>query len=299
MKILNELNGIVLVNKEKGYTSHDVVNIIRKILGTRKVGHTGTLDPNAEGILPICVGKSTKVSDMLVNSDKTYTAKIQLGITTDTYDIWGKVLSENSVNVSYQQLSDAVAAFTGEFMQLPPMYSAVKINGKKLYELARKGIEAERKPRRITVYKSEISDFDGNSFKLSVFCSKGTYIRSLCHDIGEKLGCGAAMTELVRTHSSVFDIKESLTLEEIRHTAEEKGPEAVLKPVDSVFGQYEKITVTDIVRQRLLNGAVSRSAENTGVYRVYDVNGVFVGIAEVFESEKGNAIKIVKAFCDR
>lgn len=299
MKILHELNGIVTVNKEKGYTSHDVVNIIRKTLGTRKVGHTGTLDPNAEGVLPICVGRSTKVSDMLMNSDKAYVAEVRLGITTDTYDIWGTMIDEKAVDVSPERLKNAVLEFCGEIMQLPPMYSAVKINGKKLYELARKGVEVERKPRKVTVYKADISDFDGTNFTLAVECSKGTYIRSLCHDIGEKLGCGATMTKLVRTRSSVFDIKDALTLEEIKSIAEKHGADAVLKSVDSVFADYGRINVTDIVRTRLLNGAVSRSNEKTGVYRVYDEKNEFVGIAEVFASEKGNAIKSVKTFCDR
>lgn len=299
MKILKELNGIVAVKKERGYTSHDVVNVMRRILGTRKVGHTGTLDPNAEGVLPICVGRSTKVADLLVNSDKEYIAKIRLGITTDTYDIWGEITDKREVNVTYEQLQSAVSQYTGNIMQLPPMYSAVKVNGKKLYELARKAITAERKPRSVTVYSSEILNFDGENFELKVSCSKGTYIRSLCYDIGEKLGCGAAMTELVRTRSAVFDISDAHTLDEIKAIVDENGAEAVLSTPDCMFMQYRKLTVTDAVRARLLNGAVSRSEAQVGVYRAYDNNGVFIGIAEVFESEKGNAVKAVKTFCDR
>ncbi len=299
MNILKELNGIVAVKKERGYTSHDVVNVMRRILGTRKVGHTGTLDPNAEGVLPICVGRSTKVADLLVNSDKEYIAKAQLGITTDTYDIWGEVTDKRNVNATYEQLQSAVSEYTGDIMQLPPMYSAVKINGKKLYELARKGVTAERKPRSITIYKSDILSFDGEYFELKVSCSKGTYIRSLCFDIGEKLGCGAAMTELVRTKSGVFDISEAHTLDEIKTMIDKKGADSVLLTPDCLFMQYRKLTVTDAVRTRLLNGAISRSGAQTGTYRAYDNNDTFIGIVEVFESENGNAIKSVKTFCDR
>ena len=220
---MSELNGIVVVNKEKGYTSHDVVNVIRRILGTRKVGHTGTLDPNATGVLPVCVGKSTRVSDMLMFSDKEYIAKVKLGITNDTYDAWGSVLSENEVNVSECELKRAISSFTGEIMQLPPMYSAIKQNGKKLYELARSGIEVDRKERKITIYECELISFENDTFKIRVKCSKGTYIRSLCHDIGQYLGCGACMTELVRTKASVFDIENSMTLSKIEEKVLKDG----------------------------------------------------------------------------
>ena len=295
---MKELNGILVVYKEKGYTSHDVVNIVRRLLGTRKVGHTGTLDPNAEGVLPVCVGKSTRLADMLTFSDKEYVARIKLGITTDTYDIWGKTLSESPVNVSRDEITAAVNHFTGEIMQIPPMYSALKINGKKLCDLARKGIEVERKPRSVTIYKSEILEINDDEFKLRVRCSKGTYIRSLCSDIGEYLGCGAAMTELLRTKSSVFGIDDALTVDEIKSKAEALGAESVLKQPDCVFMNYGQITVTDEVKARLLNGAVSAIVEQTvGRYRVYDRNGEFIGISEVFMSEKGNyCIKIIKAF---
>lgn len=296
---MRELNGIVVVNKEKGYTSHDVVNVIRRILGTRKVGHTGTLDPNAEGVLPVCVGKSTKVSDMLMFSDKEYVAEVKLGITTDTYDIWGNILSEKKADISESQLKDAVSAFTGEIMQLPPMYSAIKQNGKKLYELARSGVEVERKPRKITVYEAEILSFEKDTFKIRVRCSKGTYIRSLCHDIGEHLGCGACMTSLVRTAASVFEIKNALTLSEIEEKVRAEGAQSVLQPPDAVFEGYDRIVVTSAVKERLLNGALSRVNNRPGTYRAYTADGGFVGITEVFEGEKGSVIKIIKAFADR
>ena len=296
---MSELNGIVVVNKEKGYTSHDVVNVIRRILGTRKVGHTGTLDPNATGVLPVCVGKSTRVSDMLMFSDKEYIAKVKLGITTDTYDAWGSVLSENEVNVSESELKSAISSFTGEIMQLPPMYSAIKQNGKKLYELARSGIEVDRKERKITIYECELISFENDTFKIRVKCSKGTYIRSLCHDIGQYLGCGACMTELVRTKASVFDIENSMTLSKIEEKVLKDGKNSVLQPPDTVFTEYEKLNVTEVVTNRLLNGALSRVDNAVGTYRAYAPDGRFVGIAEVFQGEKGNVIKIVKAFTDR
>lgn len=293
---MEELNGIVVVNKEKGFTSHDVVNVIRKTLGTRKVGHTGTLDPNAEGVLPVCVGKSTKACDMLTFSDKEYIAKVKLGITTDTYDIWGEELTYRDVHVSRDELKAAIEHFTGEIEQLPPMYSAIKQNGRKLYELAREGIEVERKKRKITIYECELLDFDGDEFSIRVLCSKGTYIRSLCFDIGEYLGCGAVMTALTRTKSSVFSIEHALTLEQIKNQVSVNGASSVLSCVDMVFAHYPEVKVTDAVKQRLLSGALSRVTVDLGTYRAYDPEGNFVGVTEVFKGEKGNIIKIVKAF---
>ncbi len=291
---MTELNGIVVLNKPKEYTSHDAVNVIRKILGTRKVGHTGTLDPNAVGVLPICVGKSTKACDMITFSDKEYIAEVRLGITTDTYDIWGSIMERRDADVSEDELRQAVANFTGEIMQVPPMYSAIKQNGKKLYELARQGIEVERLARKVTIYECEILKFEGDTFTIRVKCSKGTYIRSLCHDIGKLLGCGACMTSLVRTMSSVFSIDEAMTFEEIKAKVE-RG-ENVLGCVDRIFTDYPKYVATDAVRERLLNGAYSRVNVDIGTYRVYDSADLFVGIAKVIQGEKGKVIKIEKAF---
>lgn len=291
-----ELNGILVLYKPKGYTSHDAVNVVRRILGTRKVGHTGTLDPNAEGVLPICVGKSTKACDMITFSDKEYVATVKLGVSTDTYDIWGEVTDTGPVDVSEKLLRDVISGFVGEINQVPPMYSAIKQNGKKLYELARSGIEVERKPRKITIYSCELLEFDGINFKIRVKCSKGTYIRSLCHDIGRVLGCGAAMTDLVRTASSVFDIGEALTLQSLEEIVAQKGSSAVLECVDKVFGQYPEFVANEVVKQRLLNGAFSFVNCPEGTYRVYDTDHVFIGIANVFHGEKGRVIKLEKAF---
>ncbi len=291
-----ELNGIVVINKDMDYTSHDVVNVVRKTLGTRKVGHTGTLDPNATGVLPVCVGRSTKACDMLTFSDKEYVAEVKLGITTDTYDIWGTVQSQREVNISRDELISAIARFTGEIEQLPPMYSAIKQNGKKLYELAREGIEVERQKRKITIYECELLSFENDTFKIRVRCSKGTYIRSLCYDIGEALGCGAAMTALTRTKSSVFSIEDAITLDELKEKVASQGAQSVLSCVDKVFLAYPEIKVTDVVKNRLLSGAFSRVSADIGTYRAYDYNGEFVGVTEVFVGEKGNIIKIVKSF---
>lgn len=293
---MNELNGIVIINKPQGYTSHDVVNVVRKALGTRKVGHTGTLDPNAEGVLPICVGKATKACDMLTFSDKEYIAGVKLGISTDTYDIWGEIQHSEDVCVSKEQITDAVSHFVGKIKQIPPMYSAIKKNGKKLYELAREGIEIELEPRDVTIYSADVSNVTKDSFVLRVKCSKGTYIRSLCRDIGEYIGCGATMMSLVRVASSVFTIDESITLDELKEKTEKEGPESVLNPVDSVFSHYPELKVNEIVEKRLLNGAYSRVKTPLGIYRVYNPEGQFIGIAEVIIGEKGNVIKMKKGF---
>lgn len=291
-----ELNGIIVINKPKGYTSHDAVNIVRGILGTRKVGHTGTLDPNAEGVLPICVGKATKACDMITFSDKEYVAGVKLGVTTDTYDIWGKVLKTENVDITKDDVERILGEFTGEISQIPPMYSAIKQNGKKLYELARNGIEVERKARKITIYSNEISDFNNSEFLLRVSCSKGTYIRSLCNDIGEKLGCGACMTSLVRTKSSVFSLEEAVTFDELERLVSENGADKVLGCVDRIFDNLPSLRVNDVVRARLLNGAYSRLNVTSGMYRIYDTSDVFVGVASVMPGEKGQVLKIDKAF---
>ena len=295
---LDTVNGIVIVDKEKGYTSHDVVNVIRKIFQTRKVGHTGTLDPDATGVLPICIGKGTKVCDMLTFSDKEYVARVRLGIETDTQDISGEVIKESPVNVSLEQLEDVKGKFTGDIMQIPPMFSAIKIGGKKLCDLARKGIEVERKPRPVTIYSIDISNFDGKEFDMKVACSKGTYIRTLCHDIGQTLGCGAAMTELRRTKASIFSIENAHTLESLKEMKENGILHRVLSPVDSVFSHLDRMEISDGVKKRITNGAPSYIGASLGTYRIYDTDGVFLCIGEVVkDNEKNkNVLKLVKAF---
>ena len=292
---MDNINGIVVINKEKGFTSHDVVNVVRRIYSTRKVGHTGTLDPDATGVLPICIGKGTKVADMLIFSDKCYEARVKLGVTTDTQDISGKVLTTSDVNVSLGELTDAVKKFTGSIEQIPPMYSAIKINGQKLCDLARKGVEVERKPRLITIYSAVVSDFNGLEFNLSVHCSKGTYIRTLCHDIGAHLGCGAVMCELKRTKSSCFSIENSHTLDELKAMSQDELM-AVLKPVDSVFSNYPRLVLNDKLKKLFCNGVKCTIGADEGTYRVYDKAGSFLAVAEVLKKDEKNILKSVKTF---
>lgn len=292
---MDNINGIVIVNKDKGFTSHDVVNVIRRIFSTRKVGHTGTLDPDATGVLPICIGKATKVADMLTFSDKSYVARVRLGLTTDTQDASGEILSQSDVNVTIDELLQTVKKYTGEIEQIPPMYSALKVNGQKLCDLARKGIEVERKPRKITIYSAEVSDFDGCEFTLSVHCSKGTYIRTLCHDIGMSLGCGAIMCELQRTQSSVFKLDKAYTLDELR-SMDEPELRSSLMPIDSVFSDYSELVIDDNVKKRLCNGALCFVRANEGTYRVYDRDRTFLCVGKVTSDGNKNILKSVKTF---
>lgn len=292
---MDNINGIVIVNKDKGYTSHDVVNVIRKIFGTRKVGHTGTLDPDATGVLPICIGKGTKLADMLTFSDKCYKARVRLGITTDTQDISGEILSRSDVNVTEEELFAAIKKHTGEIMQIPPMYSAIKINGQKLCDLARKGIEVERKPRKVTIYSAKADSFNGLEFNLTVSCSKGTYIRTLCDDIGKHLGCGAVMTELQRTKSSVFTLENSYTLDELKQMTQDKL-RSILMPVDSVFLNYPEMYIDDNLKKRVTNGAASFVKCSKGTYRIYDKEKNFLCLAQVTEENGKKILKSIKTF---
>ena len=292
---MENISGIVIINKEKGFTSHDVVNVVRRIYSIRKVGHTGTLDPDATGVLPICIGKATKVADMLTFSDKSYVARVKLGLTTDTQDISGEVLSQNEVNVSIEELTQAVKKHIGEIEQIPPMYSAIKINGQKLCDLARKGVEVERKARRVTIYSADISDFNGEEFTLSVHCSKGTYIRTLCHDIGAHLGCGAVMTELQRTKSSIFSIDNSFYLDELK-AINNNELLSVLMPVDSVFSHYPAMHINDNIKKRLINGALCFVKSTEGTYRIYDKENNFLCVAEVKNNDGKNQLKSIKTF---
>ncbi|MFR4969671.1 MAG: tRNA pseudouridine(55) synthase TruB [Lachnospiraceae bacterium] len=212
-------DGMINVCKEKGFTSHDVVAKLRGILHQKKIGHTGTLDPDATGVLPVCLGKGTKLCDMITDRDKTYRAVMMLGRTTDTQDISGQILTEKAVNVDEREVRDVAVSFVGDYMQIPPMYSAIKVDGKKLYELARAGQEVERKARHVVINALNITEIQLPYVTMEVSCSKGTYIRTLCQDIGEKLGCGACMTELVRLKVGAFDIAHAWTLAQIQEMA--------------------------------------------------------------------------------
>ncbi len=287
------INGIIIVNKEKDFTSHDVVAVMRKILGTKKVGHTGTLDPQATGVLPICVGKGTKVSDMLTCSDKEYIARVRLGITTDTEDVWGEVLTETDcAHITEDMVNDAAKKFIGEIDQTPPMYSAVKVGGKKLYEYARNGIEIERKSRTVTIHSIDIFNFENGEFSMKVSCSKGTYIRTLCADIGNTLGIGATMTALVRTKSAMFNLDSAKTLDEIRAIAENGDVKSLIIPTDAVFADLYEIHLDGKRTAQILNGMFLNVTFEDGQYRVYGNEGDFLCVGKV----ENGILKIVKNF---
>lgn len=283
------MDGIINVYKPAGMTSHDVVNKMRRIAGTKKVGHTGTLDPDAEGVLPVCINRATKVADMLTFSDKRYTASFKLGIVTDTYDIGGNVISQCDACVTKEQIENTISSYIGEIEQIPPMYSAIKIGGKKLCDLARKGIEIERKPRNIKIYSINLIDVKDDTFTIDVSCSKGTYIRSLGYDIGQTLGCGAVMTKLIRTQSSVFKIENSVLLDDINS---ENYKDFMISP-DSLF-DCDSIVVKDNALKKILNGnSVAMNGLNDGKeYKVYDDKGVFLCLSVA----ENNVLKVKKMF---
>ena len=250
------MNGIINVYKEQGFTSHDVVAKLRGILQMKKIGHTGTLDPDAVGVLPICVGKATKVVELLTNKDKTYIAKVKCGVQTDTLDMSGEILQTSEQRVTKEEVEQVIPEFTGQQQQIPPMYSAIKVNGKKLYELARKGETIQRKPRKITIHELSLLSFDEDNqeFEIQVCCSKGTYIRSLCDDIGKKLGCGAAMKELRRTQVGVFFAEDALTLDEIQRRKDDGTLEEIFVSIEEMFPDYPKVYVKEDGQKLLENG---------------------------------------------
>lgn len=282
------INGIINVYKEKGYTSHDVVAKLRGILKQKKIGHTGTLDPDAEGVLPVCLGKGTKLCDMLADETKTYVAGLYLGIVTDTQDMSGRVLAEKTTEgVTIEAAEHAVLSFCGEQMQIPPMYSALKVGGKKLYELARQGVEVERKPRPVTFYKIQIRKIALPRVEMEVTCSKGTYIRTLCHDIGQKLGVGGCMESLVRTRVGRFFIEDSLTLDEI--AMEAGGNLSCVHSVEEMFEELPKVTAQEDCEKALLNGnsfVMKEILEMDTLVRMYTCKGEFIGIYRYENSRK-------------
>lgn len=248
-------NGIINVYKEKGYTSFDVVARMRGICGQKKIGHTGTLDPDAEGVLPVCLGKATKVCDMLTDSDKVYRAVMQLGIETDTQDLTGTVLSACEVPVLTEtEIRDVIRTFQGEIMQVPPMYSALKVNGKKLCDLARAGVTVERKARPVTIYKIQVENIALPYVTMTVSCSKGTYIRTLCHDIGQKLGCGAAMKSLVRLQAAGYRMEDAYKLDTLQEYKEAGTLKDVVTPIEHVFEVYPVLTAKPEFDIMLKNG---------------------------------------------
>ncbi len=292
-----EISGVLPVNKPAGMTSHDVVFKIRKLYGTKKVGHTGTLDPDATGLLIVLIGRAAKAAEYVTAGKKVYRAGLRLGVTTDTEDTTGKVLTESDDIPESEKVLEAVNSFLGDTMQVPPMYSALKVNGQKLCDLARKGITIEREARPITVY-SISADGQGRDYTLDVACSAGTYIRTLCADIGAKLGCGGAMSSLFRTETGGFDISAAHTLEEIASLSEEER-DALLIPTENLFADLEKVTLPAFYERLAKNGAeiyqkkIGKSYAVGTLLRVHGEGGFF-GIGEVREYESGSAVKIVK-----
>ena len=279
------INGIINVYKEKGYTSFDVVAKCRGIFKQKKIGHTGTLDPDAEGVLPVCLGKATKVCDLLTEKEKEYEAVMLLGKTTDTQDITGTVLSEKEVRVSVEQLEQCIFHFIGDYMQIPPMYSALKVNGKKLCDMAREGITIERKARPVVIYDIQILNVDLPRVTMHVKCSKGTYIRTLCEDIGNLIGCGACMEKLLRTRVSEFQIEHALKLSELEELVQ-ANDYSFVQSIDSVFLKYKKATVEKEYDKFLYNGnrlfpnmiTDFKNELKEAPIRIYDEEGHFVGI---------------------
>ena len=298
------IHGILNVYKEKGYTSHDVVAKLRGITGQRKIGHTGTLDPDAEGVLPVCLGRGTKLCDLLTDRDKTYETVLLLGRVTDTQDISGTMLKSQDISgISEESVRAATAGFVGGYEQIPPMYSALKVNGKKLYELAREGIEIERKARAVKIYGIDFISMELPRVKLRVQCSKGTYIRTLCHDIGMKLGCGGCMEELTRTRAGQFTLETSLTLSEIALRKQEGRLMDAVIPVDAVFEDYPRLTVRKDWEKTAKNGnplpgkafaGMDGADQCRGNVRIYDESGQFLSVSRW--REERDEYHIIKMF---
>ena len=290
------INGVINIYKERGFTSHDVVAKLRGILKQKKIGHTGTLDPDAEGVLPVCLGKGTRLCDMLTDHSKVYEAVLLLGQSTDTQDVSGTVLQETSVEVSEEEVREAIMSFVGPYDQIPPMYSALKVNGQKLCDLARAGKEVERKARPVEIYEIQIEEIYLPRVRMTVSCSKGTYIRTLCHDIGEKLKCHGCMESLLRTRVGQFLLKDSLTLAQVETYRDENRITEIVMPVDQVFSDCPALKLTKEAAKLGYNGnpftSTQALTENDQMvekssdisldggkwFRVYDPEGVFIGV---------------------
>ena len=299
------MNGVILIDKPADFTSFDVVAVVRKITGQRKTGHTGTLDPNATGVLPILLGSATKAQDLIVNHDKTYIADFRFGLTTDTLDIWGKVLSEQKSEVTREDILNVIPKFTGEIEQIPPMFSAVQKNGQRLYDLARKGIEVERESRKVTVYGLELLEFDEETQigKFEISCSKGTYVRTIIDDIGRLLGVGGVMTGLRRISACGYKIGECITLDKARQLAESGELEKYISSVESLFESYGYVVVSEAQARRFSNGGAldtertylkKLDVENGEIFRVKDRENKFLGLGIVDAQNK--LLKIYKLF---
>ena len=272
------MNGIVIVDKPQGWTSQDVTARLRRVYATRRIGHGGTLDPMATGVLPVFVGRATRGVEFFEHAEKTYETVLLLGRTTDTQDVTGATLAEKAVHLSPADIERVLPRFRGDILQVPPMYSALKVNGKKLYELARKGQEVERQPRPITVFELTNLGFDGTRLSLRVRCSKGTYIRTLCQDIGEALGCGGCMEALRRVRAGEYGIEDAVPLEQL---LESETPERYLRSLDTMFAHCPAVTLTPNQEKRCRNGNPFSSPLPQGTYRAYSQSGEFLMLAKV------------------
>ncbi len=285
------MNGIVIVDKPEGWTSQDVTSRLRRVFNTRRIGHGGTLDPMATGVLPVFVGRATRGVEFFEHAQKVYETVLRLGLTTDTEDITGTVLTQTDVQISGAQLDAVLPQFRGQILQIPPMYSALKVDGQKLCDLARKGKEVARNPRPITIHELTVLGQTPEGFRLRVHCSKGTYIRTLCKDIGEALGCGGCMASLRRVQAGEYTIAQSVPLQTLLSS---ETPESYLRPVDSMFSQYEEVTLTANQEKRCRNGGSFSLRLPDGTYRAYSQDGEFLMLAKVSDG----VMSTIKSFFD-
>jgi len=289
------MNGIIVIDKPADWTSHDVIAKLRGALKQKRIGHGGTLDPMATGVLPVFIGRATRAAEFCENADKEYIAELQLGLVTDTQDITGNILQKNDVTISTDDISAVLPHFTGAIKQIPPMYSAIKKDGKKLYELARKGIEVPREPREILISALELLKSNpNNNFMLRATCSKGTYIRTLCHDIGAALGCGGTLSALRRTRAGVYTIYMAHSLDDVLAAVLSGSVSNIIQPVDSIFSDYPSIILAESEVQKAKNGAIcyTKNSIDDGKYRVYAPDGEFLLLGEITRKK----IKTIKSF---
>ena len=286
------MNGIILVDKPQDWTSHDVVAKLRGVLHERRIGHSGTLDPLATGLLVVFVGRATRAVEFAEADSKEYITGLHLGVSTDTQDITGNIVASSGALPDEAALREAIGRFIGDIEQIPPMYSAIKKGGKKLYELARRGESVERAPRKITVSDIDIAGRDGDDYILNISCSKGTYVRTLCSDIGEALGCGACMSSLRRTRAGVFSADEAHSLADIEAAAREGRLSDIILPVDTLFASFPKLTVSQSAAKRLKNGNIIKISAEDGDYRVYSDPEEFLLLGRV----EGGKLKTIKSF---
>lgn len=286
------MNGILLIDKPRDWTSHDVVGKLRGILRERRIGHSGTLDPMATGLLVVFIGRATRAVEFAESHEKEYLASLRLGMETDTQDITGNVLHTCERPVSREELERTLSLFRGEIRQVPPMYSAVKVGGKKLYEIARKGETVERAPRNVTVFKLDVQGETDGDWQLDIACSKGTYVRTLCHDIGQALGVGGAMSALRRVRAGRFSIEDALTLEQVQQAADAGRAEQLLLPVDTLFYEYDAVEIAAKDESRVRNGGTFSCGVPDGTYRIYAETGEFLALGR---ADRGQC-KTIKSF---